>query len=110
MIQRHEKEESDAPLDKNETSEEIALTVNETIITKSQFDYYYNMAYQYYAQMESSYNQQGVSMGFPLDKAPDEVSTGQTDKDGKQFIIQKQLQNMQQALRSSRQLFIMKRF
>ncbi len=61
---------------------QTAITVGNTKITVAQYDYYYSMAYQYYAQMESSYSQQGMSMGFPLDKAPDEVSTGQTDKDG----------------------------
>ncbi len=59
-----------------------ALTVGETKVTVAQYNYYYAMAYQYYAQMESSYQEQGVSMGFPLDKAPDEVSTNQTDDEG----------------------------
>ncbi len=59
-----------------------ALTVGDASVSVAEYNYYYSMAYQYYAQMESSYQQQGVSMGFPLDKAPDEVSTNQKDEDG----------------------------
>ncbi len=59
-----------------------ALTVGDASVSVAEYNYYYSMAYQYYAQMESSYQQQGVSMGFPLDKAPDEVSTNQNDEDG----------------------------
>ena len=59
-----------------------AITVGDEKVSVAQYNYYYSMAYQYYAQMESTYQQQGMSMGFPLDKAPDEVSTNQKDEDG----------------------------
>ena len=63
-----------------------ALTVGDTKVSVAQFDYYYNMSYQYFAQMESSYQQQGMSMGFPLDKAPNEVSSGQKDEAGNELM------------------------
>ena len=59
-----------------------ALTVNGEKVSVAEYNYYYYMAYQTYAQNEYSYQQQGVSTGFPLDKAPDEASTGQKDADG----------------------------
>lgn len=59
-----------------------ALTVNGEKLSVAEYNYYYYMAYQSYAQAESSYQEQGYSTGFPLDKAPDEASTGQTDEDG----------------------------
>ncbi len=59
-----------------------ALTVNGEKVSVAEYNYYYYMAYQTYAQNEYSYQQQGISTGFPLDKAPDEASTGQKDADG----------------------------
>ncbi len=59
-----------------------ALTVNGEKVSVAEYNYYYYMAYQTYAQNEYRYQQQGVSTGFPLDKAPDEASTGQKDADG----------------------------
>ena len=63
-----------------------ALTIGDTKVSVAQFDYYYSMSYQYFAQMESSYQQQGMSMGFPLDKAPNEVSSGQKDDAGNELM------------------------
>lgn len=63
-----------------------AVTVGEEKINVAQYEYYYSMAYQYFQQMESSYQQQGMSMGFPLDKSPDEVSTGQKDAAGNEMF------------------------
>lgn len=63
-----------------------ALTVGDTKVTVAQYDYYYSMSYQYFAQMESSYQQQGMSMGFPLDQAPNEVSSGQKDAAGNELM------------------------
>ena len=59
-----------------------AMTVGEEKISVAQFNYYYKMAYNYYAQMESTYAQQGYSLGFDTSKAPDEVSSGQKDENG----------------------------
>ena len=59
-----------------------ALSVGNEKVSVAEYNYYYTMAYQSYAQAESSYQQQGISSGFPLDKAPDEASTGQKDDDG----------------------------
>ena len=68
---------------------QTALTVGDTKVSVAQFDYYYYMSYQYFAQMESSYQQQGMSMGFPLDKVPDEVSSGQKDEAGNEIYYDK---------------------
>ncbi len=57
-----------------------ALTVGDAKISVAEYNYYYYMAYQTYMQAESSYREQGVSTGFPVDKAPDEASTGQKDE------------------------------
>lgn len=59
-----------------------AMTVGEEKISVAQFNYYYKMAYNYYAQMESTYAQQGYSLGFDTSKAPDEVASGQKDENG----------------------------
>ena len=58
---------------------ETAIQIGNVVVTEGQFDYYYNMSYQYFAQLEVSYQQQGMSMGFPLDKAPDEVAYAKDD-------------------------------
>ncbi len=62
-----------------------ALTVGDSKVSVAQYEYYYSMSYQYFQQMEMSYQQQGASMGFPLDKSPDQVATGQKDKDGNEM-------------------------
>lgn len=62
-----------------------ALTVGDTKVSVAQYEYYYSMSYQYFQQMEMSYQQQNMSMGFPLDKAPDEVKTGQKDANGNEM-------------------------
>ncbi len=59
-----------------------ALTIGEHKISVAQFDYYYRMSYNYYAQMETTYKQQGYSLGFDTTKAPDEVLSGQKDENG----------------------------
>ncbi len=71
-----------------------AMLVNNMTVSKEQFSYYYTSSYNYYAQLEKNYNQQGISIGFDLKKAPDEVNSGQTDDSGKELtwsdIITKQ--------------------
>lgn len=62
-----------------------ALTVGDEKINVAQYEYYYSMTYQNFQQTESSYQQQGMSTGFPLDKSPDEVSTGQKDANGNEI-------------------------
>lgn len=59
-----------------------ALTIGEHKISVAQFNYYYRMSYNYYAQMEATYKQQGYSLGFDSTKAPDEVLSGQKDENG----------------------------
>lgn len=59
-----------------------AMLVNNMTVSAAQFSYYYTSAYNYYASMEKKYRQQGISIGFDLEKAPDEVNSNQTDKDG----------------------------
>lgn len=66
-----------------------ALTVGDTKVSVAQFEYYYSMSYQYFQQMEMSYQQQGMSLGFPLDKSPDEVSSGQKDDAGNEMYYDK---------------------
>lgn len=61
---------------------ENAMLVNNMTVSKAQFSYYYTSAYNYYATMEKKYRQQGLSIGFDLERAPDEVDSKQTDKDG----------------------------
>lgn len=62
-----------------------AMLVNNMTVSKEQFSYYYTSSYNYYAQIEKNYNQQGISMGFDLKRAPDEVMSGQTDGSGKEL-------------------------
>ncbi len=62
-----------------------ALTIGDTKVSVAQYEYYYSMSYQYFQQMEMSYQQQNMSLGFPLDKSPDEVSSGQKDADGNEM-------------------------
>lgn len=65
---------------------EVAISIGDINVTEAAFDYYYSISYEYYAQMELSYQQQGMSMGFPLDKAPDEVSSGKLDENGNELM------------------------
>lgn len=62
--------------------DDCAMLINNMTVSKEQFSYYYTSAYNYYAQMEMSYRQQGISIGFDTDKAPDEVISGQKDENG----------------------------
>lgn len=59
-----------------------AIEIGDIKVSNAQFDYYYSMSYQYFQQMEMSYQQQGMIWGFPLDKAPDEVLSGMKNDDG----------------------------
>ncbi len=68
---------------------ETAVEIGDIKVTNAQFDYYYSMSYQYFQQMEMSYQQQGYSLGFPLDKSPDEVSSGQKDANGNELYYDK---------------------
>ena len=67
---------------KKDYNYETAIEIGDFKVTNAQFDYYYSMSYQYFQQMEISYQQYGTSMGFPLDKSPDEVMTGQKNEAG----------------------------
>ena len=80
---------ADSSLTDIDENAEIALEIGDIKISDAQFDYYYYMSYQYFAQMESGYQQQGMSMGFPLDRAPDEVLSGQTDEAGNEIYYDK---------------------
>lgn len=46
-----------------------AMLVNNMTVSKEQFSYYYTSSYNYYAQLEKNYNQQGISIGFDLKKS-----------------------------------------
>lgn len=66
-----------------------AMLVNNMTVSKEQFSYYYMSSYNYYAQLEKNYRQQGISIGFDLESAPDEVNSGQTDDSGKELTWSK---------------------
>ncbi len=68
---------------------QTAVQVGDMKVTNAQFDYYYSMSYQYFQQMEMQYQQYGMSLGFPIDKSPDKVSTGQKDENGNDLYYDK---------------------
>ncbi len=86
-----------APVDKNEGGNagapstlqdgKVAATVGSYKVTDVMFEYFYAMNYEYCVQLELSYNQQGISVGFPLDKSPDEVLSKIKDENGKEMYF-----------------------
>lgn len=86
-----------APVDKNEGGNagapstpqdgKVAATVGSYKVTDVMFEYFYAMNYEYCVQTELAYNQQGMSVGFPLDKSPDEVLSKIKDENGKEMYF-----------------------
>ena len=59
-----------------------AVNIGEDKITAAQFNYYYTAQYQQMAYYQNMYAQQGMSMGFDTNIAPDEQESTQKDEEG----------------------------